>query len=85
MQLESGASGCVASQILQLSMALFTTYPPLLIVLAGGAGEEGRLAQTRAHDKEALTNLYEVVRAHGLRSLVVGGSFCKSPRGRVSP
>jgi hypothetical protein len=60
-------------------MALFT-YPPLRIVLAGGAGEEGRLAQTRAHDEEALTNPYELARAHDLRSVVVRDAFRNNRR-----
>ena len=78
MQLESGASGCVASQIRQLSMALFTLYPPLWIVLVGGAGDGSRLAQTRAHDEKALANhRYELVRAHGFWSLVGRADFCK--------
>jgi len=57
--------------------ALFTS-PPLWNVLAGGAGEEGRLAQTRAHDKEPLENAAadELVRAH-LRSVVAAAAFRK--------
>jgi hypothetical protein len=48
---DSGASGCVRSHTRQRSVAV-VTFPPLLLVLVGGAGEEGRLAQTRAHDKD---------------------------------
>src|SRR5688572_2347557 len=68
----------------QLSSALVTLrsasvrYPPLWIVLAGGAGEEGRLARTRAHDKEDLTNPAEHARSHDPRSLVAGARFRKN-------
>ena len=60
------------------------TNPPLWIVLVGGAGVEGRLAQMCAHDEKALANLWELVRAHDGESVVARAPF-RNKRRRYRP